>query len=193
MSAKAERYTRRQGFTKETSFTEQNRRKPLMRYRINDQRIISRFLEGTALWRIFGVTSVEYALNVALRVKRLKGRTPAALGFVYAGPIAKQRRHLQGRNNHHLTPRSRKDQPYYGNAPHNLLLIKIKRHDALHEECEVRTWEEIIFLLARCVQALRGMSLRSILDRASPRSRGKIKCRRAQRYHSHSYGRSFRS
>lgn len=166
-------------------------RGPLVRHQIDDQQIIKRFLETDAILRIFGLASVEKALRVALRIKRAKQRTPATLAEIHTDPNFRYSRHLKGRNNHHLTPRSRKDQPYYGNTPYNLLLIKVKRHDALHEECEVRTWEEIIFLLARCVQKIRGISLQNIIERVSPLPRRKKKHHHAARYRSHSRSRSF--
>lgn len=180
MSCKAQRYNNRRGC-----------RGPLVKHKINDQQIVERFMKTDVLMRIFGLTSVEKALRVALRIKKAKQRTPAIFSQVHTNSNFECHRHLKGRNNHHLTPRSRKDQPYYGDTPHNLLLIKIKRHDALHEECEVRTWEEIIFLLARCVQKIRGISLKNIIDRVSPIPRRKKKHHHTARYRSHSRSRSF--
>lgn len=163
----------------------------LAKNRIDDQRVIARLLDGNVLFGIFGITSVECALRVALRIKRMKQRVPDALSLIHTNSHMPYRRHLRGRNNHHLTPRSRKDQPYYGDTPHNLLLMKVKRHDALHKECELRTWEEIIFLLARCVKKLRGMSFYLPADHVSPSSRRSKNRRHTTRYHSHARARNY--
>lgn len=57
----------------------------------------------------------------------------------------KLRKRYQGRNRHHLLPRSRGG----SSSPDNLLLIKIERHNAWHEIFGLRNLDEVISLLQR--------------------------------------------
>ncbi len=187
MSWKAERHSKRKIRIEEPGVPGRSSRGPLTGHRIDDQKVISRLLDGAVLKSIFGLTSVERALRVAIRIKRLKQRTPDAPPVMHSSFYFRCRHGFGGRNKHHLTPRSRRDQPYSGDTPRNLLLIRVDRHDALHRECELRTWEEIIFLLLRCVQRMRGISLQKIIEHISPSSRrNKKRQRPTVRYHCHS-------
>jgi hypothetical protein len=142
--------------------------------RTEDQQLIMRLIEeknevieGGVLKSIFNSSLPRYALQIALRVKRAKRRDPSLPPPSLSDPVMptgisksscrRFRRKKKaacgrypGRNRHHMTPRCRKEQFFSGNTRSNLLLIKISRHDLLHKEFGVRTWEEIIVLLARC-------------------------------------------
>jgi hypothetical protein len=190
MSWKAQRHSKRKVSLREPSFSGRGHRGPLVKHRFNDQQIIARLPKTDELFNVFGLRSPEQAFRVALRIKRAKQRTVDTISLVHADSHVSCRRRLTGRNNHHLTPKSRKDQPYFGDTPHNLLLIKVDRHDALHRVFESRTWEEIIFLLARCIKGVRTALLQNIIERAVPSGRKK-KNRCNTRYHSHSRCRSF--
>lgn len=58
-------------------------------------------------------------------------------------------------NKHHLTPKSRKGQPYYGDSYKNLLYIHIESHEAWHKLFQNRTLEEVIELLQRLARIKR--------------------------------------
>lgn len=130
--------------------------------------------EQNPFQRIFGVSSPIKALRIALRVKRMKRRDPAAPREQFVNPakvfprsVREAPQHLKcrcsqkctcvqsrKRNVHHLTPESRKTEPFHGDHRCNILLIRECRHKVLHDEFDmqtcVRTWEEIITILARC-------------------------------------------
>jgi hypothetical protein len=160
-----------------------------MKLRADDQRMVMRLAMETnevvkdgALENIFGSSSVAYALRVAVRIKRVKGRDAAfptwenfAEGKIHA------RRRLRGRNIHHMTPKSRKGQVFFGNGTCNLLLMKVPRHDLLHKEFGVRTWEEIIVLLSRCVRIAWHASFDTMIDLLVPALPRKKMCRRMMR------------
>jgi len=69
------------------------------------------------------------------------------------------------RNVHHLTPKSRKGEPFFGNYRCNMLLIRVERHDALHSQFGTRTWEEIIVILSRCATAEQKQSFAMLVER----------------------------
>ena len=121
-------------------------------HRTDNQQLINRFVETDALASIFGSPSPEYALHVLVRVKGAKRRIPEVVLEQPAHTPCRPRRFPQ-RNFHHLTPQCRKDEPYYGDEWRNLLLMKVSRHNALHNECGVRTLEEIIRILLQCIRA----------------------------------------
>lgn len=148
--------------------------------RIDSQQLASRLLmeangaidEG-ALKSVFGSASPHRALRVMLRIKRLKQREEDLFRGEKVKPhilfprrvkIREHKKDKKERNVHHLTPESRKGQPFYGDNRHNFLLIKIFRHDALHKVFGVRTWEEIIVLLSRCVAAVHNLDISTMLD-----------------------------
>ena len=164
-------------------------------HRTNDQQMIMRLVmemnevvKGGALESIFGSSSAAYALQVALRVKRIKGRD-ADLPLL--GRIAPTddtdvhlafRRRFRGRNIHHMTPKCRKGQLFSGNTIRNLLLIKVFRHDLLHKEFGIRTWEEIIALLSRCVEIVCGINFDLMIDRLVPAPIRERPCRHKARH-----------
>lgn len=53
------------------------------------------------------------------------------------------------RNKHHMTPRSRRGERFYGDSDVNLLLIDIERHEKWHKLWGNRTIEEVLALLTR--------------------------------------------
>lgn len=55
------------------------------------------------------------------------------------------RKHLSGRNRHHLIPRSRGGT----NSDRNMLLMDIEKHELWHQLWGTRTIEEILALLSR--------------------------------------------
>lgn len=149
--------------------------------RTDCQEVISRVVagsaggeEGTVIEKIFGVSSLGKALRIALRIKKAKGRDPhIPLGEVVHPSVISNGRskvwHLNGklrpdRNVHHLTPKSRKEAPFFGNYRCNLLLMKVSRHDALHDEFGTRTWEEIIMLLSRCIALVQHMNFAMMVE-----------------------------
>ena len=145
--------------------------------RVSTQQMIARILvEASAatdvgsLEKVFGSASPERALRMALRIKHLKKREDdlfsgetVGIHAVFPGTLNGRKSH-ERRNVHHLTPKCRKDQPFSGNNIHNFLLMKVSRHDALHKEFGVRTWEEIIVLLSRCVATIRRMDFSHMVD-----------------------------
>jgi hypothetical protein len=103
-------------------------------------------LRKDALMRVFDHPSLSHALDVCLRLQRMKERTAqrtASPPFV--------RHQCSGRNYHHLTPRSRHGEAYYGTNRRNMLLIRVSRHKAWHDVFELQTLEETIALLMACV------------------------------------------
>lgn len=119
-------------------------------HRTNDRALMMRILTTDNIAKVFGSPSVEYAHRVALRVKSAKKRDPGNMPTMGEKCRVFLRRRLSKRNNHHLSPRCRPDDAYHGTKPYNILLMKIERHNELHKEFGVRTWEEIIFVLWRC-------------------------------------------
>jgi len=119
---------------------------------IPDGELIEQFLTTDVLVRIFGSSSLRRVLRVLIRVKRAKKRTPETLGQM-AWHCRQGNDDPPDRNYHHLTPRCRKKEPYRGDGWRNRLLIKKERHRVLHYECGVRTLEEIILILYRCLRA----------------------------------------
>lgn len=169
-----------------------NRRKPTASLRADSQQLVAQLLlesngavDVGALERIFGSASPEHILRLLLRVKLLKGRDEALFSAeqVEMWTLFPKRLKEKGRNVHHLTPRCRKDQPFFGDNRHNFLLMKVSRHDALHEVFGVRTWEEIIVLLSRCVAEIRQMNFDIMIDliQRAFRKSGRRKARRALR------------
>ena len=165
------------------------RSKGTMRLRADDQRVVMRLamevneaVEGGALESIFGSSSAAYVLRVMLRIKRAKGRDafPAWENFS-EGNVIKARRHLRGRNIHHMTPKSREGQLFFGNGTSNLLLMRVPRHTLLHREFGVRTWEEIILLLSRCVRIAWHAGFGNMVDSLAPAPPPKKMCRRITR------------
>lgn len=164
--------------------------KTTTKLRADDQRMVTRFametneaLQGGALESIFGSSSAARALLVMLRIKRAKRRDAALLtweDFSESNRI-KARRHLPKRNMHHMTPEDRKGRPFFGEGTYNLLLMKISRHDLLHKVFGVRTWEEIIILLARCVKIAWHASFGAMIDALVPELPRKKTCRRMLR------------
>ena len=167
-----------------------SKRRSTSSYRSNDQQLVNRLLleangavEAGALESVFGSEFPAYALRVALRIKQIKKRDEVFFSEEQRDVDVASRRRLRERNMHHLTPKCRKGQPFFGNNPHNILLMKISRHDALHEAFGVKTWEEIIALLSRCVAAIHRMDFDAMIDliqRAFKKS-GRRKARRALR------------
>jgi hypothetical protein len=173
--------------------------------RTEDQQLIARLveekdgvIEGSVLENIFGSFSPRYALQVALRVKRAKRRDPSLpppnlcdLAMPtntsklprrrFRGKKKAARRRFLGRNRHHMTPRCRKEQLFSGNTRSNLLLIKISRHDFLHKEFGVRTWEEIIVLLARCANIACKLDFNTMTNRHISAATRRRSCRRMVR------------
>jgi len=189
MSWNAVRYEKCHTSFRDRSHANNIRSKKTIKLRADDQRMVTRLameangvVEG-ALGSIFGSSSITYALRVALRVKRAKCRDAALPAFENSlvGDGIKARRHLRGRNIHHMTPKSRKGQLFSGNGTCNLLLMKVPRHDLLHKEFGVRTWEEIIILLSMCARIAWHASFGALIDSFSPAPpRGKM-CRRMVR------------
>ncbi len=116
-------------------------------------------LQGDALQRIFGTSLPARALRIAIRIKRAIRRDPRVpLGkAIHPSVISEKRMHWKyidgkfqpDRNVHHLTPKSRKGELFFGNYRCNMILMKVERHNALHDEFGVRTWEEIIMVISR--------------------------------------------
>jgi hypothetical protein len=158
--------------------------------RTDDQQMVTRLameMNGAvgdgALENIFGSSSAAYALSVAMRIKRAKGRDVDLLssnGRAH-NDKATARRHLCGRNVHHMTPKSREGQLFSGNGKINLLLMKVSRHDFLHKEFGIRTWEEIIVLLSRCVNLAWRADFASMVKSIVPAFTRKRMCRRMVR------------
>jgi len=184
MSLKATRYEKiRVPFRNRRRANRDVHCKGASKVRADDQNMVTRLametnevVEGGVLESIFGSSSVAHALSVALRVKRAKGRdaTVSTWENSFKGSNIKSRRRLRGRNIHHMTPKSRKGQAFFGNGKCNLLLLKVSRHDLLHKEFGVRTWEEIIILLSRCVRIAWHASFGAMIDAlvpAPPRNR----------------------
>ena len=146
----------------------------------NNQQLVTRLLvetngmvDGGVLENVFGLASPHDALRVALRIKKLKKREEAFFSNEQIGVhtlfprrlrVRQQKKDKKWRDVHHLTPQCREDRPFYGNNRHNFLLIKIARHKALHEAFGVRTWEEIIVILSRCVAAVRNLDFNAAID-----------------------------
>lgn len=99
---------------------------------ISEHHVIAQVLRTDALEKVFGSDSFTHVLRVAKRVERAKRS-----GMVTAHGRRK------GRNRHHMIPRSR----HGSSAPQNLLLLRVARHDALHQIFGVKTWGEIIWIL----------------------------------------------
>jgi hypothetical protein len=181
------------------------RRRAVSLRRTEDQQLIERLLEEKngviedgVLESIFGSSSPHYALRVALRVKRAKRRdsslptsslsetvtvasTSKSSHRRFSGKAKKVRRRFPERNRHHMTPRCRKEQSFSGNTKSNLLLIKISRHDLLHKEFGVRTWEEIIVLLARCANIACKFDFNTMVDHRISAATRRRSCRRMVR------------
>lgn len=145
---------------------------------VENQKIVGRLLKKAAegahvnpFRKIFGTMSPQRALSIAFRIKRLKKRDP---DIPMGAPIKPSRafpkevrivppklkcgRHKKcgckwglRKNVHHLTPQKREGERYFGNFRCNFLLMRISRHESFHKEFGVRTWEEVIVILARCV------------------------------------------
>ncbi len=121
---------------------------------------------------IFGSASPHRALRIMLRIKRLKQREKRlfvdkkvnhSILFPRRLRVRDRKKDQKRRNVHHLTPESREGQPFYGENRHNFLLMKIPRHDALHKTFGVRTLEEIIVLLSRCIRAVHDLDISAML------------------------------
>jgi hypothetical protein len=192
MSWSAERYGKRQRLSHDryslTGSVCRGRKTTLQR--TDDQQMVTRLamemnevIVGGALESIFGSSSAAYALSVALRIKRAKGRDATLLSSEDCARSGKSkaRRHLCGRNIHHMTPKSRKGQLFSGEAIHNLLLLKVPRHDILHKEFGIRTWEEIIVLLARCINIAWRADFAKMVDAVVPAPARNRMCRRMVR------------
>ncbi len=118
-------------------------------------------LQSNALQRIFGTSLPARALRIAIRIKRAIRRDPhVPLGRVIRPSVISGKRmrwkYIDGkfqpdRNVHHLTPKSRKGELFFGNYRCNMILMKIERHTALHDEFGMRTWEEIIMIISQYV------------------------------------------
>ena len=191
MSWRAVRYERNRGSFKSRRQVNNNvRSKRATKLRADDQQMVTRLtmeanevVSSGTLENIFGSSSAAYALRVAVRIKRAKRRNTALLtsGDFSEGAKIKARRHLRGRNIHHMTPKSRKGQLFSGDGTCNLLLMKVPRHDLLHKEFGVRTWEEIIVLLAQCVKIAWHVSFSEMIDSHIPPLPRKKMCRRMAR------------
>ena len=171
---------RRKRFERRCSSNKFHNQKRRSSRETNSQQLITRLLmeangavEVGALEHIFGLASPHDALRVALRIKQLKKREDAFFSNKKISVHTLFPRRLRARENkkdkkvrdvHHLTPQCREDGPFYGDNRHNFLLIKIARHEALHEAFGVRTWEEIIVILSRCVAAVRHMDFNVTID-----------------------------
>lgn len=153
------RYQNRQGHPQRKDRSSDGGPRRTASYWTNDERAIEHLLtEKNKLETIFGSASPARALQVALRVKRAKGRHDALSSEALRTPAACRDltdRPGKERNYHHLTPRLREGQPFYGESSHNKILIKVVRHDALHAEFGRRTLEEIIRLLTLCAEVER--------------------------------------
>ncbi len=160
--------------------------RPSVSHRTNDQQAIVRLLtKKNELAIIFKTASVSRILKIALRVKRAKRRDDALLVDDSIRMRAPHRpskdRKGSERNFHHLTPKMREGQPYYGGYAHNKLLIVIARHQAIHNEFGVRTWEEIILLLSRCVAIHHQTNLDQLVSMTQPTSANRTCRKRARR------------
>lgn len=73
--------------------------------------------------------------------------------------LRKRNRHkrLEGRNRHHLIPRSRGG----NNHPQNLLLIHIERHEAWHRLFHTMCLDEVIDLLVRMQRMKKAQRLKA--------------------------------
>ena len=191
MSWSSSHYRKRCSRRRHSSSRTHNQRRATSSYRTDDQKLVARLLleangaaEIGALESVFGSSAPDHALRVMLRIKKIKGRDERAMSLRDEPDVqVKYRRRLRERNIHHLTPKSRKGQPFFGNNPRNVLLMRISRHDALHDEFGVRTWEEIIALLSRCVAACRRMDFDAMIDLVQNafKRRARRKARRALR------------
>jgi len=107
-----------------------------------------RFPRETNLGLVFHQPSVEHALKVCLRLRRMKGRLeePPDLSLE---PFPRAKRHrLARRSYHHLTPKCRRSEPFYGDIRANILLFKLRRHVSWHSKLfGTKTLEEVIGLL----------------------------------------------
>lgn len=165
----------------------------------NNQQLITRFLMEAhvlvgsgALENIFGLASPHDALRVALRIKQCKKREEDLFSeerisihslFPRRVRVREHKKDKKVRDVHHLTPQCRKDRPFHGTNRHNVLLIKVDRHKALHKTFGTKTWEEIIVILARCVAAARNIefgTMVGMVQKAFKRSQRR-KARRALR------------
>lgn len=99
---------------------------------------------------IFGTPSLRATLVLLVRLqraKRIHGTGTAKLYWPAVASLRPQEDVLPNRRYHHLTSPCRKGMPYAGDDAANLLLIKKRRHSALHRCFGSRTLEEIILVL----------------------------------------------
>lgn len=136
MSWTAWRYQKKTVRLQKRRFREERGRRRLFLLPVIDQR--------EALMQVFGTASLERALQICLRIQRIKCRlgSPSPEGRF-------RRKHIRGRNYHHLTPRFRRGAPYHGNTWQNLLHIRMERHEAWHHYFGLLTLEEVIAVLVR--------------------------------------------
>lgn len=110
-------------------------------------------LRSEVLTNIFGSPRLDHALHLLRRLRSMKGRYPGA-----RQPTGEfSRRHLNGRNWHHLTPQFRKGVSYHGGGSRNLMLIRISRHEVWHKIFGLMTLEEVIEFLERCRELKAGI------------------------------------
>ncbi len=69
----------------------------------------------------------------------------------------RRKKRYNGRNFHHLTPRSRGGK----DTDDNLLLIEIEKHEAWHKMFGIKTAKEVLALLERVVRAKESQRLAS--------------------------------
>ena len=191
----ANRYRERYARTNKRRSSGKTVGRPSVSHRTDDQQAIIRLLtKQNELAVIFGTVSVRRILQIALRVKRAKRRDDAALADESIRTRVARRpckdREGRERNFHHLTPKMREGQPYYGGYSHNKLLIVIARHQAIHNEFGVRTWEEIILLLSRCVAIHDQTNLDLLVDTTQAATRNRT-CRKRARRALKNYFRSY--
>lgn len=121
------------------------RRRSVRASKCGRRQSLTTFIEPESLSQIFGANSIHRILRICLRLQRMKSRNISG-----GKPKKFQRKHVAGRDYHHLTPRCRKGESYYGEGWRNLLLIRRSRHAAWHKVFGVRTLEEVITVLTLC-------------------------------------------
>ena len=135
------------------------------------------YYESKGLESVFRTASLEHALMVLLRLKRMKRRFQ---GAPCPPPFAERKR--EGYNYHHLTPQCKRRVAYHGGGSRNMLYIRISRHVSWHQVFGVLTLEEIILILAGCYRVARDLW---ITTERTPVRKRVIDRRRERRHRRH--------
>lgn len=114
----------------------------------NVERSKPKLLSSDGLVDVFRTSSAGHALVVCRRLQRMKRRSKECSHSV----PRLRRKHFEDRNYHHLTPKSRPGEPYYGNDSRNMCLIRRPRHAAWHKLFGLQTLEETIRMLLTCMK-----------------------------------------